>query len=72
MADDVDYAAKSQSTPWFTQGEGTPGQGLDITSQRSALTQQVTGIAADLGGQSDDITAGLTAILAAINAKPSA
>lgn len=71
MPDDPDYSAASQSAPWFTQTPAATG-GLSTTTARAALTQQVTGIAEDLGGQSDDITAGLAAILAAIQAKPSA
>lgn len=66
----VDYNAASQSQPWFQTPEASGG--LSITTARAALTQQVTGIADDLSGQSSDATAGLAAILAAINAKPSA
>lgn len=72
MPDDIDYTAASQSAPWFTQGEGGAGQGLSITTARAALTEQVTGVADDLSGQSDAVVTALTALAAAINAKPAA
>lgn len=56
---------------WSGSELSPSNSGLSITNQRSALTQGVNGVANDLGSQSDDVTTGLDAIIAAITAKPS-
>ncbi len=69
MADDN---TRTSSTPWFAVAPGAEGTGQSITAQRTALNEQTTGVANDLGGQNDDMTTALDAIIAAIAAKPSA
>ncbi len=61
----------SQTAPWFTQQEsGTTG--LATTPHDSNTNILLNKIADDMGGQSEDLVAAITAIATAINAKPSA
>ena len=69
---EIDYANAASSAPWFTVASDAEGTGQSITTQRSALNQGVNGVANDLGDQNDDMTTALNAILAAIQARPSA
>lgn len=67
-----DVVDNSQSTvPFFLQGAGQQ-QTNSITSDRGLLNQNLNVLATDLSSQSTDTTAALGAILAAIQAKPSA
>lgn len=69
---DTDYSTATASTPFFAVTPSAQGTGQSLTTQRTALNEQVNGIAADLAGQNADIITGLDAIIAAINAKPAA
>jgi hypothetical protein len=52
---------------------GAPAQqGVSITTDRGLLNQLVSRLSSDTGSQSDDLVGALDAVLAAINAKPSA
>lgn len=64
MADNTNASA---STPWFTVGpDGGRGQGLSITTQRTALNEQVTLVANDLPEQSTALLAALQTVIVAI------
>jgi hypothetical protein len=67
-----DPSTATQSTPWFAVTPGAEGTGQSITSQRTALNEQTTGVANDLGGQNDDVTTALGLITTALNNKPGA
>ncbi len=66
----ADASTASPSTPWFAVSPGAEGTGQSITTQRTALNEQTTGIANDLAGQGDDTTTALQAIVDALNGKP--
>lgn len=67
----ADATTATASQPWFTVGpQDGAGQGLSLTTQRTALNEQTTGVANDLVGQSDDTTTALQAIADALNNKP--
>ncbi len=68
----ADPSTATASTPWFAVTPGAEGTGQSITSQRTALNEQTTGVANDLGGQNDDFVTALDAITTALDAKPSA
>lgn len=72
---DPDAGYASQTAPWFTQKGNASGgatDGLSTTTDDSNTNILLNRVALDLGSQNDDIVAALNAILAAINAKPSA
>ncbi len=68
----ADASTASPSTPWFAVSPGAEGTGQSITTQRTALNEQTTGVANDLGGQNDDVVTALNAITTALNGKPAA
>ncbi len=68
----ADASTASPTTPWFAVAPGAEGTGQSITTQRTALNEQTTGVANDLGGQNDDVVTALDAITTALNAKPAA
>ena len=67
-----DATSATPSVPWFAVSPGAEGSGMSITNQRTALNEQINGVANDLSDQSDDTVTALNAILTAMNAKPSA
>lgn len=72
MMADVNYDKATASAPWFSVGPDAQGSGQSLTSQRTALNEQTSGVAADLSSQNGDVATGLDSIITAINAKPSA
>lgn len=68
----ADPSVATSSTPWFAVAQSPQTSGQSLTSQRTALNEQTTGVANDLGGQNDDVVAALGTITTALNAKPAA
>jgi hypothetical protein len=60
------------SAPGVLSGSAPAQQGVSITTDRGLLNQLVSRLSSDTGSQSDDLVGALDAVLAAINAKPSA
>lgn len=67
-----DPTTATPSAPWFSVAQSPQNSGQSLTSQRTALNEQTTGVANDLGGQNDDVVTALGTITTALNAKPAA
>ena len=68
----ADATSSTPTTPWFAVAPGGEGTGQSITAQRTALNEQVNGVADDMSGTTSDLTTALNGITTAINNLPSA